>query len=109
MCERYLCNASVIHSLKGKSMILRTPYTPGNANGIVILNVVMYKKFRSIHEHYTSYCQTVSSPEASAEHCTYNKNTILLTKIAAMQNEVALSYRTVCEIYFLTVIFAATV
>ena len=36
-------------------------------------------------------------------------NTMLLTKITVVQNEVALSYHKVRGLYFLTVIFAATV
>ena len=35
--------------------------------------------------------------------------TVLLTKIAAAWNEVALSYHRVRELYFLPVIFAATI
>ena len=38
----------------------------------------------------------------------YSGNTILLTKITAAQNEVALSYHRVGGLYFLAVIFALT-
>ena len=34
---------------------------------------------------------------------------IFLTKITATENEVALSYYRVCRLYFLAVIFAATI
>ena len=39
--------------------------------------------------------------------CEYT-STLLLTKTTAAQNEVALSYRRVYGLYFLTVVFAAT-
>ena len=37
------------------------------------------------------------------------KLNILLTKITATQNEVELSYHTVCGLYFLAVVFAVTI
>ena len=39
----------------------------------------------------------------------YSSRTILLIKITAAQKEVTLSYYKVCELYFLPVIFAATI
>ena len=41
--------------------------------------------------------------------CSYAKITILLTKASAAQNEVALSYHGMRGLYFLAVIFAATI
>ena len=36
-------------------------------------------------------------------------STMLLTKTTAAQNEVALSYHSVCGLYFMAVVFAATI
>ena len=43
------------------------------------------------------------------EYVLENTVTILLTKITAAQNEVALSYHCMRDLYFLAVIFAATI
>ena len=43
------------------------------------------------------------------EYVLENTVTIILTKITAAQNEVALSYHGMRDLYFLAVIFAATI
>ena len=47
----------------------------------------------------------ISAREAQLNSHTY----ILLTKVTATQNEVTLRYHRVCGLYFLAVIFAATI
>ena len=60
-------------------------------------------------ENKTAHCMTTKRGFISRASCFCEKYNILLTKTTAAQNEAALSYHRMCGLYFLAVVFVATI